>query len=80
MMPSNVPGEDHQALKLRRLGIDTYSDPVMYMRAIRLAGAVLELASAAGTGLGAAMAASALDDGRAWRKFQAEGDSQCNTH
>ena len=40
-------------------------------RAIRLAGAVLELANAAAAGQGAVMAATALDDGRAWRKFQA---------
>ncbi len=40
-------------------------------RAIRLAAAVLELANAVAAGQGAAMAASALDDGRAWRKFQA---------
>ena len=40
-------------------------------RAIRLAGAVLELASAAASGSGVRMARAALDDGRAWRKFQA---------
>lgn len=40
-------------------------------RAVRLAGAVLELADAAPAGTGAAMAAGALGDGRAWRKFQA---------
>ena len=40
-------------------------------RAVRLAGAVLELAGAAAGGQGAAMARTALEDGRAWRKFQA---------
>ena len=40
-------------------------------RAVRLAGAVLELAGAAAGGQGPAMARAALDDGRAWRKFQA---------
>ena len=45
-------------------------------RAIRLAGAVLELANAATTGQGSAMAATALDDGRAWRKFQAICEAQ----
>ena len=39
-------------------------------RAIALAGALLELAGKAGAGQGGAMAASALDDGRAWTKFQ----------
>ncbi len=45
-------------------------------RAIRLAGAVLELASAAAPGQGGAMAGAALDDGRAWRKFQAICEAQ----
>ena len=40
-------------------------------RAVRLAGAVLELAGAIAGGQGPAMARAALDDGRAWRKFQA---------
>ena len=40
-------------------------------RAVRLAGAVLELAGAAAHAQGAAMAQTALDDGRAWRKLQA---------
>jgi thymidine phosphorylase len=39
-------------------------------RSIRLAGAVLELARAAPSGGGEAMATEALDDGRAWAKFQ----------
>ena len=39
-------------------------------RALSLAGAVLELAAAAPAGRGIQMAASILDDGRAWTKFQ----------
>jgi thymidine phosphorylase len=45
-------------------------------RALRLAGAVLELAAAASPGRGPAMASIALDDGRAWRKFQAICEAQ----
>jgi thymidine phosphorylase len=45
-------------------------------RALRLAGAVLELANAAAPGQGLAMARVALDDGRAWRKFQAICEAQ----
>ena len=45
-------------------------------RALRLAGAVLELAAAAAPGQGPAMARAALDDGRAWRKFQAICEAQ----
>ena len=40
-------------------------------RALRLAGAVLELAAKASIGLGVVIARDILDDGRAWRKFQA---------
>ena len=39
-------------------------------RAIALAGPLLELAGAASAGMGEATAAKALDDGRAWAKFQ----------
>ncbi|NWG54764.1 MAG: thymidine phosphorylase family protein [Hydrogenophilaceae bacterium] len=39
-------------------------------RALAIAGAVLELAGKAAKGAGAATAAAALDDGRAWAKFQ----------
>src|SRR5690606_14858659 len=39
-------------------------------RAVHIAGAVLELGGAAGTGGGMTMAAAALRDGRAWQKFQ----------
>jgi thymidine phosphorylase len=45
-------------------------------RALRLAGAVLELAGAAAGGHGPSMARTALDDGRAWRKFQAICEAQ----
>lgn len=40
-------------------------------RAVALAGAVLETGGKARSGEGAALAARTLDDGRAWRKFQA---------
>jgi thymidine phosphorylase len=39
-------------------------------RSIALAGALLELTGIAASGGGQAMAATALDDGRAWTKFQ----------
>jgi len=42
----------------------------------RLAGAVLELANAAAHGEGPALARVPLDDGRAWRKFQAICEAQ----
>jgi thymidine phosphorylase len=45
-------------------------------RAVRLAGAVLELAHAAAGGQGTAMAAAALDDGRASRKLRAICEAQ----
>jgi thymidine phosphorylase len=45
-------------------------------RALRLAGAVLELVGAAAAGQGAVVAQGALDDGRAWRKFQAICEAQ----
>ena len=45
-------------------------------RAIRLAGAVLELAGASVRGSGARTARAALDEGRAWRKFQAICEAQ----
>lgn len=45
-------------------------------RALRLAGAVLELAGAAAAGQGAVVAQGVLDDGRAWRKFQAICEAQ----
>ena len=40
-------------------------------RAVRLAGAVLELAGAMSAGQGAMAARAVLEDGRAWRKFEA---------
>ena len=45
-------------------------------RALLIAGAVLELAGRAATGQGAVAAAAALDDGRAWAKFQAICEAQ----
>ena len=45
-------------------------------RALMVAGAVLELGAAAAAGKGAAMAAQVLDDGRAWKKFQAICEAQ----
>lgn len=45
-------------------------------RAVRLAGAVLEMAGAAAAGSGESLAAVALADGRAWRKFQAICEAQ----
>ena len=46
------------------------------VRALALAGAVLELAGAARAGEGTAMARATLDDGRAWSKFQAICEAQ----
>ena len=45
-------------------------------RAVRLAGAVLELVQASAPGQGESMARLALEDGRAWRKFQAICEAQ----
>ncbi|HEX2654332.1 MAG TPA: thymidine phosphorylase family protein [Xanthobacteraceae bacterium] len=45
-------------------------------RAILLSGALIELAGIAAEGCGEAMAASVLDDGRAWMKFQAICEAQ----
>jgi thymidine phosphorylase len=39
-------------------------------RAVRLAGVLLEMSGKAAAGMGAALAANVLEDGRAWRKFQ----------
>ena len=50
--------------------------PDLRQRALRLAGAVLELAGAAAAGQGVGMAGTALADGRAWRKFQAICEAQ----
>lgn len=46
------------------------------VRAVTLAGALLELASAAEPHGGQPLAAAVLDDGRAWRKFQAICEAQ----
>jgi len=45
-------------------------------RAVRLAGEVLELAEHVPTGEGISIARAILDDGRAWRKFQAICEAQ----
>jgi len=45
-------------------------------RSVRLAGALLETAGAATKGTGEACAAQTIDDGRAWRKFQAICEAQ----
>jgi len=44
--------------------------PDLRRRALKLAGAALELAGAAADGAGETLAQAALDDGRAWTKFQ----------
>jgi thymidine phosphorylase len=46
------------------------------VRAIRLAGEVLELGGRAAPGAGTSLARAILDDGRAWRKFQAICEAQ----
>lgn len=45
-------------------------------RALTLAGALLEMVDRAPLGAGVALAAEVLDDGRAWRKFQAICEAQ----
>jgi thymidine phosphorylase len=45
-------------------------------RAVRLAGELLELGGASPAGAGARIAGALLDDGRAWRKFQAICEAQ----
>lgn len=45
-------------------------------RALVLAGRILELAGCASSGTGLALAASALNDGRAWKKFQSIATAQ----
>ncbi len=45
-------------------------------RSVRLAGTLLEIASAAPHGEGVAVAHQVLDDGRAWKKFQAICEAQ----
>lgn len=45
-------------------------------RALLLAGRVIELAATVAPGTGGALATAILDDGRAWRKFQAICDAQ----
>ena len=50
---------------------DPDAPPDLRERALRLAGYILELGGAVGTGGGQALAREILLDGRAWRKFQA---------
>ena len=50
--------------------------PDLRERAVRLAGAVLELAGKASPGKGAALAEGVLQSGRAWRKFRAICEAQ----
>ena len=49
---------------------DSHAPKDLRARALELAGALLELSGRAPEGAGVALAASALDDGRAWSKFQ----------
>lgn len=49
---------------------DPHAPQDLRIRALELAGALLELSGRAPEGAGAGLAASALDDGRAWTKFQ----------
>jgi thymidine phosphorylase len=60
--------EARDVLSVLRCEADSPQD--LRQRAIALAGALLELAGAAPANSGEAMAAKALDDGRAWAKFQ----------
>ena len=66
--------EARDVLAVLRSGKEAPAD--LRDRAVRLAGAVLELAGAAARGAGASMAKLALQDGRAWRKFQAICEAQ----
>jgi len=50
--------------------------PDLRIRALELAGALLELTGQAKGGEGVAMAAATLDDGRAWAKFQSICEAQ----
>ncbi|MFZ5609592.1 MAG: thymidine phosphorylase family protein [Pseudomonadota bacterium] len=53
------------------LGNEAGAPPDLRARAVTLAGALLELAGKVEEGRGARLASAILDDGRAWRKFQA---------
>jgi thymidine phosphorylase len=55
---------------------DAHAPRDLRERALRLAGAVLELSGAYPSGTGQAEAEAILDDGRAWRKFAAICDAQ----
>lgn len=49
---------------------DASAPPDLAQRALLLAGHLLEMGGSAATGMGTALAAEVLADGRAWRKFQ----------
>jgi thymidine phosphorylase len=53
------------------LKAETSAPPDLRRRAVQLAGEILEMVDAAPAGQGAAAAALVLDDGRAWKKFEA---------
>ena len=60
--------EAHDVLAVLQGAKDAPQD--LRARALTLAGALIELAGAAPEGRGETLAAQALDDGRAWAKFQ----------
>jgi thymidine phosphorylase len=66
--------EARDVLAVLRNDADAPAD--LRVRAISLAGALLELASAAPPDGGENLASAVLDDGRAWRKFQAICEAQ----
>jgi len=66
--------EAHDALAVLRAAPDAPAD--LRGRALMLAGEVLELGGKAAPGAGLAMARHALDNGAAWRKFEAICDAQ----
>ena len=55
---------------------EAHAPPDLRAHALALAGRLLEIGGIAATGSGAALAAAALDDGRAWNKFQAIAAAQ----
>jgi len=61
--------EAHDVLAVLQGSPDAPND--LEVRAVVLAGQLLELSGAAKDGAGRSMAAEAIGDGRAWRKFQA---------
>lgn len=61
---------------LRVLRGDADAPPDLRSRAVSVAGAILDLASGSEAGTGEVLAKTVLDDGRAWRKFQAICEAQ----